>query len=86
MLERTAGLDARWRERVRLPLTLHLGVNTGPVVAGGFGAGNSKSYSVTGDTVNTAQRLQSLAGAGEVPVGPSCARLAASRRSARMRP
>ncbi|HXW30805.1 MAG TPA: adenylate/guanylate cyclase domain-containing protein [Xanthobacteraceae bacterium] len=36
-------------------------MNTGSVVAGGFGAGSAKSYSVTGDTVNTAQRLQSLA-------------------------
>jgi predicted ATPase/class 3 adenylate cyclase len=76
MLERTARLDARWRGRAGLPLTLHLGVNTGPVVAGGFGAGSAKSYSVTGDTVNTAQRLQSLAGTGEVLVGPTTCRLA----------
>jgi class 3 adenylate cyclase len=76
MLERTARLDARWRGRTGLPLTLHLGVNTGPVVAGGFGAGGAKSYSVTGDTVNTAQRLQSLAGAGDVLVGPTTYRLA----------
>ena len=40
MLERTARLDARWRGRAGLPLTLHLGINTGPVVAGGFGAGS----------------------------------------------
>ena len=76
MLDRTARLDARWRRRAGLPLTLHLGINTGPVVAGGFGAGGSKSYSVTGDAVNTAQRLQSLAGAGEVLVGPTTYRLA----------
>lgn len=76
MIERTADLDARWRERAGLPLTLHLGINTGPVVTGGFGAGSSKSYSVTGDTVNTAQRLQSLAGAGEVLVGLTTYRLA----------
>jgi len=76
MLERTARLDARWRERVGLPLTLHLGINTGSVVAGGFGAGSAKSYSVTGDMVNTAQRLQSLAESGEVLVGPTTYRLA----------
>jgi len=76
MLEQTARFDARWRERAGLPLTLHLGVNTGPVVAGGFGAGGAKSYSVTGDAVNTAQRLQSLARAGEVLVGPTTYRLA----------
>ena len=30
MLERTDRLDARWRGRAGLPLTLHLGINTGP--------------------------------------------------------
>src|SRR5262249_54417325 len=35
----------------------------------------AKSYSVTGDTVNTAQRLQSMASPGEVLVGPLAYRL-----------
>jgi predicted ATPase/class 3 adenylate cyclase len=56
---------------VRAPLKLHIGINTGPVVAGEIGAGTARSYSVTGDTVNTAQRLQSMAQPGEVLVGPS---------------
>lgn len=56
-------------------MLLHIGVNTGPVVAGGLGVGVAKSYSVTGDTVNTAQRLQSLAAPGEVLVGPLTYRL-----------
>jgi len=42
MLERTARLDGRWRERVGLPITL-LGITTGSLVAGGFGAGSAKS-------------------------------------------
>jgi predicted ATPase/class 3 adenylate cyclase len=56
-------------------LVLHIGINTGPVVTGGLGVGTAKSYSVTGDTVNTAQRLQSLAAPGEVLVGPLTYRL-----------
>jgi adenylate cyclase len=56
-------------------MMLHIGINTGPVVAGGLGVGTAKSYSVTGDTVNTAQRLQSLAAPGEVLVGPLTYRL-----------
>ncbi len=56
-------------------MLLHIGINTGPVVAGGLGVGVAKSYSVTGDTVNTAQRLQSLAAPGEVLVGPLTYRL-----------
>src|SRR5258706_12640656 len=75
MIERTKRLDASWRGRAGMKLTLHLGVNTGPVVAGGIGAGSARSYSVTGDTVNTAQRLQSLAGADEGLVGPTTCRL-----------
>ncbi len=65
----------RSHARLNAPLTLHIGVNTGPVVAGGIGAGSAKSYSVTGDTVNTAQRLQSMASPGEVLVGPLAYRL-----------
>src|SRR5207245_10891546 len=57
------------------PLILHIGSNTGHVVAGGLGAGVAKSYSVTGDTVNTAQRLQSMAPPGDVLVGPLTYRL-----------
>ncbi|TIR88315.1 MAG: adenylate/guanylate cyclase domain-containing protein, partial [Mesorhizobium sp.] len=57
------------------PLLLHIGINTGPVVTGGLGIGTAKSYSVTGDTVNTAQRLQSLAAPGEILVGELTHRL-----------
>ncbi|WP_173510138.1 adenylate/guanylate cyclase domain-containing protein [Sinorhizobium psoraleae] len=75
MVRRAAQVGERWRKRIGLPLNLHIGVNTGPVVAGAFGAGDSKSYSVTGDTVNTAQRLQSMAGLDEILVGPVTHRL-----------
>ena len=54
------------------PLNRH---QTRHVVAGGIGSGSAKSYSVTGDTVNTAQRLQSMAAPGEVLVGPLTYRL-----------
>ena len=70
MLERTERFGERWRPRLGIPLNLHIGVNTGAVVTGGFGVADAKSYSVTGDTVNTAQRLQAMAGYGEIMVGP----------------
>jgi class 3 adenylate cyclase/tetratricopeptide (TPR) repeat protein len=44
---------------------LRVGVNTGEVMAGAVGA----SYTVTGDTVNVAARLQSAARPGSVTVG-----------------
>lgn len=75
MIGRTARLSERAEAYAGSPLLLHVGINTGHVVAGGLGAGVSKSYSVTGDTVNTAQRLQSMAAPGEVLVGPLTHRL-----------
>jgi predicted ATPase/class 3 adenylate cyclase len=75
MIRRTAQLGERSKVCAGLPLILHIGINTGHVVAGGLGAGATKSYSVTGDTVNTAQRLQSMAPSGEVLVGPLTFRL-----------
>ena len=74
MMARTAQLG-EMASYTGLPLMLHIGINTGPVVTGGLGVGTAKSYSVTGDTVNTAQRLQSLAAPGEVLVGELTHRL-----------
>lgn len=70
MISRTARLSERAKAYAGSPLLLHVGINTGHVVAGGLGVGVAKSFSVTGDTVNTAQRLQSMAAPGEVLVGP----------------
>ncbi|MDA9503519.1 adenylate cyclase [Bradyrhizobium sp. CCBAU 11386] len=75
MIDRSARLSERAKAYAGSPLLLHVGINTGHVVAGGLGAGVAKSYSVTGDTVNTAQRLQSMAAPGEVLVGPLTHRL-----------
>jgi class 3 adenylate cyclase len=75
MIERASRMSDRWQARAGSPPVLHIGINTGPVVTGGFGAGSAKSYSVTGDTVNTAQRLQSMASPGDVLVGPLTQRL-----------
>lgn len=75
MIRRTAQLEERAKAYAGSPLLLHIGINTGHVVAGGLGVGVAKSYSVTGDTVNTAQRIQSMAPPGDVLVGPLTYRL-----------
>ncbi|MGO4620913.1 adenylate/guanylate cyclase domain-containing protein [Ensifer sp. 2YAB10] len=75
MAGRARRVGERWQSRIGEPLNLHIGLNTGTVVAGHLGAGDGKAYSVTGDAVNTAQRLQSLAGPGEILVGPVTYRL-----------
>jgi adenylate cyclase len=62
-------LNRRWERRVGRPLALHIGINTGPVVAGRIGSTADAAYAVTGDTVNTAARLQSAAPSGEIFIG-----------------
>ena len=46
-----------------------VGVNTGSVVTGNVGAKNRMDYTVIGDTVNVAARLEQMAEGGEVIVG-----------------
>lgn len=57
-------------------LGFHIGVNTGLVIAGGLGSKGDQSYSVMGDTVNVAARLEAAAVRGEIIVGPDTHRLA----------
>ena len=47
-------------------LGMGIGVNTGTVIAGTVGGGGRLEYTVVGDAVNVAQRLQSEAEAGQV--------------------
>src|SRR5207247_4931823 len=76
MHERMQTLNHRWERRLGRALALHIGVNTGSVVAGNLGSDAGAAYAVTGDTVNTAARLQSAARAGQVLVRPATYRLA----------
>jgi class 3 adenylate cyclase/tetratricopeptide (TPR) repeat protein len=52
---------------IDLPLQMRVGVNTGEVLVGAMRLGGEST--VTGDVINTAQRLQTLAAPGEVIVG-----------------
>lgn len=60
-------------------LTLHVGVNTGHVVARVLGSDARLDYSVLGDAVILAQRLESVAPGGATYVGEATYRLTAHR-------
>jgi adenylate cyclase len=54
-------------------LDVHIGVNTGSVVAGTVGSPRRMEYTALGDTVNTAARLEGVAKTGQIVVGPQTA-------------
>src|SRR5438093_9790937 len=57
-------------------LALRVGISSGEVVSGLLASDVQSAYTVVGDTVNTAQRLESIATPGDVVVGPATFRLA----------
>jgi adenylate cyclase len=61
--------------RVEHPMDVHIGVNTGPVVAGTVGSSLRMEYTALGDTVNLAARLEGVANAGQIVIGPATAEL-----------
>jgi adenylate cyclase len=79
MQQGMAALAARWAARLGRSVQLHIGVHTGPVVAGHLGAGAGSAYAVTGDTVNTTARLLSAAEPGTVLVSEATQHLARHR-------
>ena len=60
MHERVAELNAKRMASGRPPLAVSIGIHSGPVVAGTIGAADRHEYTVVGDTVNVAARLQEL--------------------------
>ncbi len=57
-------------EALPAPLDVHIGVNTGLVIAGEIGGRVKRDFTVMGDTVNLASRLKDAAPLGVIHVGP----------------
>jgi adenylate cyclase len=79
MLGRGAALSHEWAARLGRPVTLHVGIHTGPVVAGSLGDAAGAAYAVTGDTVNTTARLLAAAAPGTIVVSEATQVLARHR-------
>jgi adenylate cyclase len=54
-------------------LAMRVGVNTGEVVTGFWETGTRRDWAVSGDVVNTAARLQTAAGPGDILIGAETA-------------
>ncbi len=77
MMSALEAFNAEHAHLIPKPLALHFGINTGLVIAGGIGTRQRQDYSVMGDTVNLAARLEDLSEAGEVLIGEDTYRLTA---------
>jgi len=60
MIEKVKELNARWATQGKEPIAIGIGVNTGTVIFGNIGRGKKIEFTVIGDPVNLAARLESL--------------------------
>ena len=60
MQERLQELNRKWESEGRKPLTIGIGINTGLVNVGNMGSDRRLAWTVMGDAVNLASRLEGL--------------------------
>jgi adenylate cyclase len=60
MQKKMEALRNTWRKADRPELNMRIGVNSGPAVVGNMGSKNKMDYTMMGDTVNTAARLEGV--------------------------
>jgi adenylate cyclase len=60
MQKRLAELRAKWKSEGKPELKMRIGLCTGPAVVGNMGSKSRMDYTMMGDTVNTAARLEGV--------------------------
>lgn len=60
MMEKRELINEKYRSKLGREIEIGIGINAGEAVAGNLGSEVKISYSVTGDTVNTGKRIESL--------------------------
>ena len=66
MRTKTDELAAQWQRQGRRSISAGMGINTGRVVVGNLGSSDFIDYTVVGDEVNLACRLEQVARAGQI--------------------
>ncbi|HEY8174115.1 MAG TPA: adenylate/guanylate cyclase domain-containing protein [Gemmatimonadaceae bacterium] len=75
MMDELKKLNAKWLSEGRPELQIGIGINHGEAFAGNIGSERRLEYTVIGDTVNTASRLCSAAGPGEILISEEMRRV-----------
>lgn len=60
MMENLHRLNEKYQKKFQREIQMGIGINYGEVVAGNLGSEDRIKYSVTGDTVNTGKRIESI--------------------------
>jgi class 3 adenylate cyclase len=68
MIETLETVKQRWRELGEETLSIGIGIHTGEAIVGNLGSKERFDYTVIGDTVNTAQRIEDATKIASVPL------------------
>lgn len=60
MMDTLPQLNEKYKEKFKTEIEIGIGINYGEVVAGNLGSEDRIRYSVTGDTVNTGKRIETI--------------------------
>ena len=62
MVAKLTEINTKLSDITEQDIIIGIGINYGPIIAGNLGSDDRLSYSITGDAVNTAKRIESLTG------------------------